>query len=155
MNLGYGDEGWDSKVGEDAAHECAYSNAFNAIMEMNRSSKRACEGIIFNHDQWKGSKRRKWFEDVRLPGKLICVFISQVFNDEFDEDGDINRIALYAAFSIPNRIQSSFTLYATSTMKNVKRRNLEFNSSEIFATLKNMFQALPKKSCYIGRRRQH
>ena len=28
--------------------------------------------------------------------------------------------------------------------KNVKRRNPEFNSSEIFATLKNMFQALPR-----------
>ena len=31
-----------------------------------------------------------------------------------------------------------------SQWKNVKRRNPEFNSSEIFATLMNMFQALPR-----------
>ena len=67
------------------------------------------------------------------------------FNGEINEEGNANRIALYAAFSIPNRIQSSFTLYATATLKNVKRMNPEFNSSEIFATLKNMFQALPRE----------
>ena len=62
--------------------------------------------IVHYHDQWKCSKRRKWFEDVRLPGKLICVFMSQVFNGEFDEDGNINIIHLFAIFPIPKRIQS-------------------------------------------------
>ena len=47
----HSDEGWDSKVGEDAAFECAYFNAFNAIVETNGSSKRAIEGIIFNPPQ--------------------------------------------------------------------------------------------------------
>jgi hypothetical protein len=36
--------GRDSKVGEDAASECAVSNAFNAIVETNISSKRVHEG---------------------------------------------------------------------------------------------------------------
>jgi hypothetical protein len=44
----HGDEGWDSKVGEDAATECTVSNTLNAIVEMNRTSKRAGEGIIVN-----------------------------------------------------------------------------------------------------------
>jgi hypothetical protein len=34
-----GDEGRDSKVGEDAIRKCAFSNAFNAIMETNRTSE--------------------------------------------------------------------------------------------------------------------
>jgi hypothetical protein len=97
------------------------------------------------HDQFTCVKQRKWFEDFRSPDKVICLFISDVFNGEINEEGNANRIALYAAFSIPNRIQSSFTLYATATLKNVKRMNPEFNSSEIFATLKNMFQALPRE----------
>ena len=42
------DEGWDSKVGEDAASKCVFSNAFNAIMETNRSSKRGIECPIVN-----------------------------------------------------------------------------------------------------------
>jgi len=103
--------------------------------------------ISFRHyyDQFTCVKQRKWFEDFRSPDKVICLFISDVFNGEINEEGNANRIVLYAAFSIPNRIQSSFTLYATATMKNVKSRNPEFNSSEIFATLKNMFQALPSE----------
>jgi hypothetical protein len=44
----HGDEGWDSKVGEDAAIECVISNALNAIVEMNGALKRAIEGTIVN-----------------------------------------------------------------------------------------------------------
>jgi hypothetical protein len=31
----HGDEGWDSKVGEDAVSKCFFSNTFNAIVETN------------------------------------------------------------------------------------------------------------------------
>jgi hypothetical protein len=44
----HSDEGWDSKVGEDAGTKCASSNAFNAIVETNGTSKRTREGIIVN-----------------------------------------------------------------------------------------------------------
>jgi hypothetical protein len=44
----HSDEGRDSEVGEDAAIECSSSNTFNAIVETNRTSKRACEGSITN-----------------------------------------------------------------------------------------------------------
>jgi hypothetical protein len=43
-----GDEARISKVYEDAASECAASNAFNTIVKTNWSSKRAKEGIIVN-----------------------------------------------------------------------------------------------------------
>jgi hypothetical protein len=42
------DEGRDSKVGEDAVTECDISNAFNAIVEINQTSKRAVEGLVMN-----------------------------------------------------------------------------------------------------------
>jgi hypothetical protein len=44
----HGDEGWNSKVGEDAVSECPLSNAFNAVMETNGSSERTCEGKTLN-----------------------------------------------------------------------------------------------------------
>jgi hypothetical protein len=44
----HGDEGWDSKVGEDALSECGYSDTFYAIVETDRSSKRVPEGPIIN-----------------------------------------------------------------------------------------------------------
>jgi hypothetical protein len=44
----HGDEGWDSKIGEYAERECVHSNAFNAIVETNRSSERVIEGIATN-----------------------------------------------------------------------------------------------------------
>jgi hypothetical protein len=40
------DEGWDSKIGEDAGTKCAFSNAFNAIVETNRTPKRVMEGTM-------------------------------------------------------------------------------------------------------------
>jgi hypothetical protein len=50
----HGDEGWDSKVGEDAATECVCSNTFNAIVETNRTLKRAIEGPIVNPPERAG-----------------------------------------------------------------------------------------------------
>jgi hypothetical protein len=46
--MNHSDEGWYSKVGEDAAIKCAISNTFNAIVETNGASKRAGEGLIQN-----------------------------------------------------------------------------------------------------------
>jgi hypothetical protein len=50
----HGDEGWDSKIGEDAGGECASSNAVNAIVKTNRSSKRAIKGLITNPPERAG-----------------------------------------------------------------------------------------------------
>jgi hypothetical protein len=44
----HGDEGWDSKVGEDAIGECGFSNAFNAIVKTNCTSKRVPKGSNTN-----------------------------------------------------------------------------------------------------------
>ena len=44
----HGDEGWDSKVGEDAVSECPSSNAFDAIVKTNRSSERITKCTIVN-----------------------------------------------------------------------------------------------------------
>jgi hypothetical protein len=44
----HGDEGWDSKVGEDTVRKCDISNTFNAIVETNGTSKRTPKGIIVN-----------------------------------------------------------------------------------------------------------
>jgi hypothetical protein len=44
----HSDERRDSKVGEYAASECAVSNAFNVIVETNRTSERKMEGISTN-----------------------------------------------------------------------------------------------------------
>jgi len=42
------DEGWNSKIGEDAARECFKSNAFNVIAKTNSSSERIVESQIVN-----------------------------------------------------------------------------------------------------------
>jgi hypothetical protein len=44
----HGDEERDSKVGEDAASECPFSNAFDVIVDTNGTSKRITECIITN-----------------------------------------------------------------------------------------------------------
>jgi hypothetical protein len=43
-----GNEGWDSKIGEYAVTKCGISNAFNAIVETNGTSKRLSKGNIFD-----------------------------------------------------------------------------------------------------------
>jgi hypothetical protein len=44
----HSDEGWESKIGEDAVSKCACSDAFNAIVKTNGSSERTIEGKITN-----------------------------------------------------------------------------------------------------------
>jgi hypothetical protein len=66
------------------------------------------------------------------------VFASGVLNVEFED-----RI-----FPISYRIQSSFTLYTTATMSETKRMNPESNLHEIYATLMNMLNALPKEELW-------
>jgi tetratricopeptide (TPR) repeat protein len=90
-------------------------------------------------------KQRKWFEDFRSPDKVVCMFTSHVFNGELDEEGNVNRITLYATFPIPNRIQSSFTLYATATMSQIKRMYPETKASEHYPNVINMFETLTKE----------
>jgi hypothetical protein len=43
-----GDESRYSKVGEDAGSKCCYSNAFDVVVEINGTLKRAPEGRIIN-----------------------------------------------------------------------------------------------------------
>jgi tetratricopeptide (TPR) repeat protein len=54
-------------------------------------------------------------------------------------------ISLYAAFPIPNHIQSGFTLYATVTMKDMHRSTTKSNSNELYPTVVNMFKSLPEE----------
>ena len=105
------------------------------------------EPIIIEHyyDRFTCVKQRKWFEDFRSPDKVVCLFTSQVFNGELDEEGNVNRITLFASFPIPNCDQSPFTLYASAKMSEIKSMNPESNSNEIFATVFNIFQELPKE----------
>ena len=44
----HGDEGWDSKIGEDTVSECAFSNTFYAIVKTNGTLKRGNKGFITN-----------------------------------------------------------------------------------------------------------
>ena len=50
-------------------------------------------------------------------------------------------ISLYAAFPIPNIIQSGFKLYATATMKDL-HNSTKFNSNELYLTVGNMYKSL-------------
>ena len=75
----------------------------------------------------------------------ICVFASGVLNGEFKDRNHSTTSSIFAVFPIPNRIQSSFTLYTTATMSETKRMNPESNLHEIYATLMNMLKALPKE----------
>jgi hypothetical protein len=122
-----------------------YPDRSDYIAVFNTSNQQRPISFRHYYDQFTCMKQRKWFEDFRSLDKVICLFISDVFNGEINDEGNANRLALYAAFSIPNLIQSSFTLYATATMSEIKSRNPESNSSEIFATLMNIFQALPRE----------
>jgi hypothetical protein len=44
----HGDEGWDSKIGEDTVSKCAFSNTFYAIVKTNGTLKRGNKGFITN-----------------------------------------------------------------------------------------------------------
>ena len=55
------DEERNSKVGEYTATECMFSDAFDAIVEMNRILKRVTKGIIFT---WSNSYVLKMHQQV-------------------------------------------------------------------------------------------
>jgi hypothetical protein len=57
--------------------------------------------IAHYHEQFACSKQRAWFEEFRSPDKVICMFASDVFNGEFDDEGRNNEITLWACFSTP------------------------------------------------------
>jgi hypothetical protein len=82
------------------------SDQSDCVAVFDLSNKQRSIIVEHYHVVFACPKQRKWFEDVRSPGKIICVFVSQVFNGEFDEEGNANRIALFAIFPIPKRIQS-------------------------------------------------
>ena len=56
-------------------------------------------------DQFTCVKQRKWFEGLKSSDKVICMFTSGVFNGEFDDEGAVNVISLFAVFPFSNHIQ--------------------------------------------------
>jgi hypothetical protein len=61
----------------------------------------------------------------------INIYTSHVLNDEWDKKGIANTISLYATFPIPQRDQSSFSLYASAKRINVNAANPEADSGEL------------------------
>jgi hypothetical protein len=82
------------------------SDKCDCVAVFDLSNKQRSIIVEHYHVVFACPKQRKWFEDVRSPGKVICVFVSQIFNGEFDEDGVVNIIHLFAIFPIPKHIQS-------------------------------------------------
>ena len=70
------------------------------IVVFNLSNKQHTLGVVHYHDRFTCSKQRAWFEEFTSPDKVICLFISDVFNGEINEDGNYNKITLYAAFPL-------------------------------------------------------
>ena len=122
-----------------------YSDRSDYIAVFDLSNSPRSISFVHYHDQFTCLKQRKWFEDFRSPDKVVCLFMSHVFNGELDEDGHINMIALFAAFPIPYRIHSGFTLYATVTMSEIKSIYPDSKSSEHFPNVINMFETLTKE----------
>jgi len=83
-----------------------YPDRSDYIVVLDLSTKQEPVSFVHYNVQCTCSTQRKWFEDFRSPEKVICLFMSDVLNGEIDVDGSANRIGLYAAFSIPNRIKS-------------------------------------------------
>jgi len=83
-----------------------YPDRSDYIVVFDLSTKQQPVSFVHYNVQCTCSTQRKWFEDFRSPEKVICLFMSDVLNGEIDVDGSANRIGLYAAFSIPNRIKS-------------------------------------------------
>jgi tetratricopeptide (TPR) repeat protein len=83
-----------------------YPDRSDYIVVFDLSTKQ--QPFIFVHYsvQCTCSTQRKWFEDFRSLEKVVCLFMSDVLNGEIDDEGNVNRIGVYAAFSIPNHIQS-------------------------------------------------
>jgi len=83
-----------------------YPDRSDYIVVLDLSTKQEPVSFVHYNVQCTCSTQRKWFEDFRSPEKVICLFMSDVLNGKIDVDGSANRIGLYAAFSIPNRIKS-------------------------------------------------
>jgi hypothetical protein len=77
-----------------------YSDQSDYIAVFDLSNSPRSISFVHYHDQFTCSKQRKWFEDFRSPDKVICLFISYVFNGEINEEGNANRFTLFASFPI-------------------------------------------------------
>lgn len=77
------------------------------------------------------SKQITWFEGLRSLDKVVCVYTSHVLNGEWDEEGIANTISLYATFPIPQRNQSSISLYASAKRNNFKTANPDADSGKL------------------------
>ena len=121
-----------------------YQDRIDYIARFNLSLFLRPISFVHYHDHFTCPRQRKWFEDFRSPDRVLCMFTSDVFNGELDKDEYINMISLYAAFPIPNIIQSGFKLYATATMKDL-HNSTKFNSNELYLTVGNMYKSLSKE----------
>jgi hypothetical protein len=91
-----------------------YPDRSDYIAVFDLSNKQKSITVEHYYDQFKCSKQRKWFEDFRSSDKVVCLFTSQIVNGEINEEGIINRIGLYATFSIPDHIQLGLRLGVVS-----------------------------------------
>ena len=121
-----------------------YQDRIDYIARFNLSLFLRPISFVHYHDHFTCPRQRKWFEDFRSLDRVLCMFTSDVFNGELDKDEYINMISLYAAFPIPNIIQSGFKLYATATMKDL-HNSTKFNSNELYLTVGNMYKSLSKE----------
>jgi RNA recognition motif-containing protein len=96
---------------KDAEEACAKVNGLeldghtlrvNVYMEAQPKGEYT---LTHYYDQFTCMKQRKWFEDLRSSDKVICMFTSGVFNGEFDDEGNVNTISLFAVFPFSNHIQ--------------------------------------------------
>ena len=95
-------------VTKDAEVACAKVNGLELdgrTLRVNEAQPKGEYILRHYHDQFTCMKQRKWFEDLRSSDKVICVFTSGVFNGEFDDEGDVNIISLFAVFPFTKRIQ--------------------------------------------------
>jgi hypothetical protein len=92
---------------KDAEVACAKVNGLELdgrTLRVNEAQPKGEYILRHYHDQFTSMKQRKWFEDLRSSDKVICMFTSGVFNGEFDDEGDVNIISLFAVFPFSNHI---------------------------------------------------
>ena len=78
-----------------------YPDQCDYIAVLDLSNKQQPVSVVHYHDQCTCTSQRKWFEELRSPDKVICMFKSHILNGEFDEDGNNNIITLWTAFPLP------------------------------------------------------
>jgi len=71
-----------------------------ALLLFDQNQLKQSISIVHYHDELTCLTERKWFEEFRSPDKVICLFTSSVFNGEFDEEGNLNIIRVWAAFPL-------------------------------------------------------